>query len=240
MMQYRIIYLAGNSFPADNYVEEALCARLASVAALWLGQTELLAHAGEACFRTDIQRRLALLEQVVPTGHAAKQTVLVGRSSGGRVASLFASRRDVAAVICLGYPFREPGRVLDSDRFGHLARIAVPTLIVQGANDMYGGIELTETYPLSSMIRLAFVAADHALSVSARVWDSIAQLIMAHCNGTGVAASAFDENYYLQSNPDVAAAVARGTFASGGHHYRAHGRREGRSFRLLPLDVSPG
>ncbi len=39
----------------------------------------------------------------------------------------------------------------------------------------------------------------------------------------------FDEDFYLAGNPDVAAAVARGDFASGYEHYLLHGSREGRS-----------
>lgn len=39
----------------------------------------------------------------------------------------------------------------------------------------------------------------------------------------------FDESYYLSANPDVAAAVLAGTFASGWAHYDAHGRAEGRT-----------
>jgi len=38
----------------------------------------------------------------------------------------------------------------------------------------------------------------------------------------------FDEEFYLRANPDVAAAVRSGTFASGLAHYRAFGQREKR------------
>ena len=41
--------------------------------------------------------------------------------------------------------------------------------------------------------------------------------------------SLFDEHYYLQQNPDVAAAVAAGSFATGYDHYIAFGQFEGRS-----------
>lgn len=40
---------------------------------------------------------------------------------------------------------------------------------------------------------------------------------------------AYDEQAYLASNPDVAAAVARGDFASGSDHYNAFGQYEGRA-----------
>lgn len=38
----------------------------------------------------------------------------------------------------------------------------------------------------------------------------------------------FDENYYLLNNPDVAAAIQRGSFTSGLDHWQQHGKREGR------------
>jgi hypothetical protein len=41
--------------------------------------------------------------------------------------------------------------------------------------------------------------------------------------------SLFDEHYYLQQNPDVAAAVAAGTFATGYDHFIKYGQYENRS-----------
>jgi uncharacterized repeat protein (TIGR03803 family) len=41
--------------------------------------------------------------------------------------------------------------------------------------------------------------------------------------------SLFDEHYYLEMNPDVAAAVAKGIFATGYDHYIKYGQYEGRS-----------
>src|SRR5258706_10110390 len=39
----------------------------------------------------------------------------------------------------------------------------------------------------------------------------------------------FDETYYLKANPDVAAALQKGEFASGRAHYEAHGKSENRA-----------
>lgn len=229
-------FLSGDTFPDDCYVEAALRARLASAFPDLIGQTEILARAGEACFRTNIARRLELLDRLVPAGEAGQQVVLLGRSSGARVISVFASRRNVAAVICLGYPFRGPNRVLEPDRFAHLARIAVPTLIVQGIDDQYGGIDLTEHYALSQSVTLKFVSGKHGLQIPPGEWDAIARSIMTFCDGAlrPADSSRFDEIFYLRAYPDVAQAVATGTLASGEEHYRKYGRREGRRFRLLP------
>jgi SAM-dependent methyltransferase len=54
---------------------------------------------------------------------------------------------------------------------------------------------------------------------------------------------AFDESQYLEANPDVADAVARGDIASGWAHYESHGRDEGRDLRIDPqrvLHLPPG
>jgi O-antigen biosynthesis protein len=48
----------------------------------------------------------------------------------------------------------------------------------------------------------------------------------------------FDEGWYLAAYPDVAAAVADGSFASGLAHYRAHGRAEGRRPSAADPDAS--
>jgi hypothetical protein len=43
----------------------------------------------------------------------------------------------------------------------------------------------------------------------------------------------FDEHFYLQQNPDVAAAVVTGSFPSGYDHFRTHGWAEGRNPSML-------
>ena len=48
----------------------------------------------------------------------------------------------------------------------------------------------------------------------------------------------FDEAYYLQANPDVAAAVQAGMFINGWHHYDTNGRAEGRP-AVRPAVVTP-
>lgn len=47
---------------------------------------------------------------------------------------------------------------------------------------------------------------------------------------------AFDEAKYLQGNPDVAQAIARGQFSSGLEHYNRYGVKEGRA---LPMTKAP-
>lgn len=86
-----------------------------------------------------------------------------GKSMGGRMASLLADELDVAALICLGYPFYAAGKP-EKPRVAHLAELRTPTLIVQGERDALGNREAVAGYDLSPAIALHWLqAADHDL-----------------------------------------------------------------------------
>jgi len=171
-------YLAGDSFPRQRHVEQALRARIAPAFAAWTGQRALLAQAPAEPFDPHIPRRLDLLERAVPKGGGA---VLLGRSSGARVATLFATLSEVAAVVCLGYPFYRRKRPREPDRYAHLAAIATPTLIFQGLSDMYGGREATQLFVLSPAVTVEFLDCDHEFHLSEPEWDSVARRILDFC-----------------------------------------------------------
>lgn len=68
-----------------------------------------------------------------------------GKSMGGRMATHLAAAPErwsgsprLAGVVAFGYPLRPPGP-RGGDRITHLQRLAVPTLIVQGTRDTFGG-----------------------------------------------------------------------------------------------------
>ena len=61
-----------------------------------------------------------------------------GKSMGGRMASILASRRDdIDGVICFGYPFHPPGK-LDRWRTAHFRDMNCPILVLQGTRDPFG------------------------------------------------------------------------------------------------------
>ena len=61
-----------------------------------------------------------------------------GKSMGGRMASILASRRDdIDGVICFGYPFHPPGK-LDRWRTAHFRDLNCPILVLQGTRDPFG------------------------------------------------------------------------------------------------------
>jgi uncharacterized protein len=61
-----------------------------------------------------------------------------GRSAGARVACRTALAAGAASVVCLAFPLHPPGRP-DRSRAEELAGSGVPTLVVQGARDPFGG-----------------------------------------------------------------------------------------------------
>ncbi|WP_295788483.1 alpha/beta family hydrolase [uncultured Microbacterium sp.] len=70
--------------------------------------------------------------------HAPGPYTAVGKSYGGRMASVAAAEGVIAParLVYLGYPLHPPGRP-DKPRAEHLPAIAVPQLFVEGTNDPF-------------------------------------------------------------------------------------------------------
>lgn len=86
----------------------------------------------------------------------AANTVIGGKSMGGRMASLIARALEdegapVKGLVCLGYPFHPPGQP-DKTRVEHLRDLKTPTLIVQGERDTFGTRAEVPVYPLAPSI----------------------------------------------------------------------------------------
>jgi len=81
----------------------------------------------------------------------ATRLVIGGKSMGGRIATHLAAAPEswpadappLDGVVVFGYPLNPPGGPsrVSPDRVSHLLRIRVPTLIVQGTRDTFGGPE---------------------------------------------------------------------------------------------------
>jgi predicted alpha/beta-hydrolase family hydrolase len=56
-------------------------------------------------------------------------------------------------VVCLGYPFRAPGKPV-GDRIDHLKTIKTPVLICQGTRDPFGGRDDVKGYRLPKSVRV--------------------------------------------------------------------------------------
>ena len=113
---------------------------------------------------TVIPEFVAAVDDLGPT---SGPLIIGGKSMGGRVASmaaaaLFEADR-IAGLLCLGYPFHPPEKPQQL-RTAHLAGLKVPTLIVQGTRDPFGGRDEVATYALSPAIELLWLEdGDHDL-----------------------------------------------------------------------------
>jgi predicted alpha/beta-hydrolase family hydrolase len=168
-----LIYLGGDAYPSEADCEKRLAWVLATSNSFgFISQGSLLTDkdlmiGNWRC----ISHRLNQLETLV--NKIDDDVVLIGRSSGARVATLFACNYKVSAVVCLGYPFESPVQGPDKDRFSHLADIKVPTLIVQGIRDNYGGLEVVDRYEFSNSVELYFIDAEHEFDLPSTVLDEV-------------------------------------------------------------------
>jgi uncharacterized protein len=86
--------------------------------------------------------------------------VVGGRSSGARVACRTAGDVGAAGVLCLAFPLVPPARrsgAQPAGRLPELDAVAVPVLVVQGANDRFG------IPPAAPRRTVVVVPGDHAL-----------------------------------------------------------------------------
>lgn len=90
--------------------------------------------------------------------------VVGGRSAGARVACRTARGVGARGVVCLAYPLHPPGRAGRSraDELG----TGLPTLVVQGDRDVFGGPRELPALPGLTVAPVA--GADHAFAVPAR------------------------------------------------------------------------
>lgn len=172
-----IFYLGGDSYPTEVDFEERFAQKIQHIVPRVFSQrsmfhkNELIQGGGRS-----IEERLSRLDALVGL-FKSEQVILVGRSSGARVASRYATDHPVAAVICLAYPFQPLGEPHDPDRVMHLAYISTPTLIFQGVRDRYGGEEVVAKYPMSDAVEIIFIDADHEFGLTPHVFNQVCSSI---------------------------------------------------------------
>jgi predicted alpha/beta-hydrolase family hydrolase len=107
----------------------------------------------------------------------ASRLLVGGKSMGGRMATHLAAAPEawpaaapaLDGVVVFGYPLNPPGGSKRSpDRVSHLLKIAVPTLIVQGTRDNFGGPDdlraVLGTSDKSSIAVHGVEGGDHSLT----------------------------------------------------------------------------
>ena len=104
---------------------------------------------------------------------SARALVIGGKSLGGRMATHLAAAPErwpgppaLVGAVAFGYPLRPPGP-RGGDRVSHLQHLGVPTLIVQGTRDSFGGPDDVRAavgdVPVLEI--LAVATGDHSLTV---------------------------------------------------------------------------
>lgn len=156
----------------------------------------------------DVFRR-AVVGALAHPAVRALRVFIGGKSMGGRIATHVAASLDTwpeaprpAGVIALGYPLAPPGRPKRGDRVTHLRGLTVPTLIVQGTRDPFGGPDdvreaLATATPPPPITVMAVEGGDHSFGVlkssgrhqaqvHAEIHDAIAAWITARCKARAV------------------------------------------------------
>ncbi|MGR6874405.1 alpha/beta family hydrolase [Pseudomonas sp. HK3] len=93
--------------------------------------------------------------------------VLMGKSMGGRMASILASEQtetaNILGVLALGYPFHPQGKP-EKLRIDHLPNVNVPMAVVQGTRDALGNQDLVTQLPLPASLAFLWLEdGDHDL-----------------------------------------------------------------------------
>lgn len=124
----------------------------------------------------------AVAAGVAATG--AREVIVAGKSMGGRMATHLAAAPEawrapapLVAAVAFGYPLRPPGP-RGGDRVSHLRRLAVPTLIVQGTRDTFGGPDAVaaDVGPVPHLTVLPIETGDHSLKVRASLGRAQAEV----------------------------------------------------------------
>lgn len=105
----------------------------------------------------------AVLTALAGQGWLGRPLVVGGRSAGARVACRTARSTGADACLALAFPLHPPGRP-EKSRSEELTGAGVPTLVVQGERDPFGG---PAEFPAGTQL-LAVPQADHGFKVPAR------------------------------------------------------------------------
>ncbi|CAA9324972.1 MAG: Hydrolase SCO5215, alpha/beta fold family [uncultured Nocardioidaceae bacterium] len=89
--------------------------------------------------------------------------LLGGRSAGARSAARTAHHLGASGVLALAFPLHPPGRP-ERSRLEELTAVTVPTLVVQGEADAFGG---PDEFPVEQPV-VVVPGADHGFKVSRR------------------------------------------------------------------------
>lgn len=82
---------------------------------------------------------------------------LMGKSMGGRIASMVLEQTSAIAAFALGYPFHPSGKP-DKLRISHFESMSKPMVVMQGTRDPLGNKEEVEDYCLPEIVTVHWFA----------------------------------------------------------------------------------
>lgn len=121
--------------------------------------------------------RRAIGAAVAQAGGNRSRLFIGGKSMGGRIATHLGANQDQwpdapkpSGVIAFGYPLAPPRSKRTGDRVAHLKVLAVPTLIVQGTRDPFGGPDevraaVADAEPAPPIEVMSVEGGDHSFAV---------------------------------------------------------------------------
>jgi predicted alpha/beta-hydrolase family hydrolase len=101
-----------------------------------------------------------------------------GRSAGARVACRTGAATGAAGVLALAFPLHPPGKP-ERSRAEELLGTALPTLVVQGARDPFGGPEEFPPLPKRTHRLVGLDAGNHAFAVRKSEAEVLPELVAA-------------------------------------------------------------
>lgn len=182
-----MIYLAGDSYANGDGIENSFAKNLAdNIEFDFISQSSLLDSHSD----TKIQLGNIFLERVEGLkrliNNLSGPVILVGRSSGARVATLCAEDKKVLAAVCFAYPFKRPNRPEEQGRYLHLENISRPTLIIQGVRDEYGGLAGVQRYKFSKSVYFHYLNTNHGSSMTTKTQNVVRMRIKRFLIESGV------------------------------------------------------
>lgn len=169
---------AGHFHPFMTNYAAALCGRGITVATFNFPYMEQRRKTPDrAPVLEDAFRRAVAAAMAHPEVNAT-HLFIGGKSMGGRMATHLASQLDKwpagvappSGVIAFGYPLAPPRSKRTGDRVTHLKSLTVPTLIVQGTRDPFGGPDevrdaLADAKPAPPVEVFTVEGGDHSFAV---------------------------------------------------------------------------
>lgn len=168
---------AGQQHPFMTGYAEGLAARGITVVTFNFPYMDLNRRTPDRAPVLEDAFRRAVTAAVGEPGVTFTKLFIGGKSMGGRIATHLGTSLGQwpeapkpAGIIAFGYPLAPPRGKRTGDRVTHLKTLTVPTLIVQGTRDPFGGPDevkeaLADASPLPPIDVLPVQGGDHSFAV---------------------------------------------------------------------------